>query len=83
MSLFKLAPETIGFFFTYTIYLVVFRLAHGADVLWITSPALPALPAIDIDTARGKRTTQLNLNIPNDRDILNTLIGDADVFLQA
>ncbi|KDQ11111.1 hypothetical protein BOTBODRAFT_57645 [Botryobasidium botryosum FD-172 SS1] len=57
--------------------------AHGADVLWVTSPALPALPAIDVDTSRGKRTTQLNLDLPFDRATLDSLLQDADVFLQA
>lgn len=35
--------------------------AHGADVLWVTSPNLPSLPARDIDVRRGKRTIQLDL----------------------
>ena len=30
--------------------------AHGAEVLWITSPFLPDLPTVDCDCARGKRT---------------------------
>ncbi|KIP04242.1 hypothetical protein PHLGIDRAFT_129640 [Phlebiopsis gigantea 11061_1 CR5-6] len=57
--------------------------AHGADVLWITSPKLPDLPELDIDTSRGKRTTQLDLTIPEDRATLGELVKDADVFLQA
>ncbi|KAH9924639.1 CoA-transferase family III domain-containing protein [Epithele typhae] len=57
--------------------------AHGADVLWITSPSLPALPLLDIDTSRGKRTTQLDLNATKDREQLSYLIHDSDVFLQA
>ncbi|KAI0629828.1 CoA-transferase family III [Trametes polyzona] len=57
--------------------------AHGADVLWVTSPKLPALPNLDIDTSRGKRTTQLDLNDPSDRERLASLAQDADVFLQA
>ncbi|GJE97680.1 CoA-transferase family III [Phanerochaete sordida] len=57
--------------------------AHGADVLWVTSPYLPALPALDIDTSRGKRTTQLDLTDPADRATLRELLGGADVFLQA
>jgi crotonobetainyl-CoA:carnitine CoA-transferase CaiB-like acyl-CoA transferase len=57
--------------------------AHGADVLLVTSPNLPALPFLDIETSRGKRTTQLDLNIPTDAAKLRTLLSDADVFLQS
>ncbi|KAI0718214.1 CoA-transferase family III [Cerioporus squamosus] len=57
--------------------------AHGADVLWVTSPKLPALPMLDIDTSRGKRTAQLDLNEPADHQKMTELVKDADVFLQA
>ncbi|KAJ7057842.1 CoA-transferase family III domain-containing protein [Mycena amicta] len=57
--------------------------AHGADVLLVTSPVLPALPTLDVDTSRGKRTTQLDLTQPADRAKLRTLASEADVFLQA
>ncbi|EJD50911.1 putative l-carnitine-related dehydratase protein [Auricularia subglabra TFB-10046 SS5] len=56
---------------------------HGADVLWITSPSLPSLPAFDVDTSRGKRTTQLDLTSPSDLDRLKHLAQDTDVFLQS
>ncbi|KAF7289905.1 hypothetical protein MIND_01365400 [Mycena indigotica] len=56
---------------------------HGADVLLVTSPHLPALPALDVDTSRGKRTTQLDLTHSADRIKLHNLASDADVFLQA
>ena len=56
--------------------------AHGADVLWITSPNLPDLPSIDRDTGRGKRTAQLDLNKEEDVSTLHTLLDDADVLLQ-
>jgi len=56
--------------------------AHGADVLWITSPNLPDLPAIDRDFARGKRTAHLEMNNPSDHGKLLDLLDDADVFLQ-
>lgn len=59
-------------------------LAHfGADVLWITSPNLPSLPVIDIDTSRGKRAAQLDLNEARDVDKLRELLEGADVFLQS
>lgn len=57
--------------------------AHGADVLWVTSPNLPSLPDLDIDVGRGKRTIQLDLNRAEDMETLQELIKDADVFLQS
>ena len=57
--------------------------AHGADVLWLTSPHLPDLPVIDRDAARGKRTIQLDLNHPPDLERLLDLARDADVFIQS
>jgi hypothetical protein len=56
--------------------------AHGADVLWITSPNLPDLPTMDRDFARGKRTCQLDLKSPADLTLLKKLAGDTDVFIQ-
>ncbi|KZV92581.1 putative CoA-transferase family III, CaiB/BaiF family [Exidia glandulosa HHB12029] len=56
---------------------------HGADVLWVTSPNLPDLPGLDVDTSRGKRTTQLDLTHEDDLDRLRTLASEADVFLQS
>ena len=38
---------------------------------------------IDLDTSRGKRTTQLDLNNSTDSECLRSLVKDADVFLQA
>lgn len=57
--------------------------AYGADVLLVTSPKLPDLPALDVDTSRGKRTTQLDLTQAPQNDCLKELIKDTDVFLQA
>ncbi|KFY80523.1 hypothetical protein V499_00627 [Pseudogymnoascus sp. VKM F-103] len=56
--------------------------AHGADVLWITSPNLPDLPTMDRDFARGKRTAQLDLRSESARKKLRDLARDADVFIQ-
>jgi crotonobetainyl-CoA:carnitine CoA-transferase CaiB-like acyl-CoA transferase len=58
-------------------------LAHGADVIWVTSPNLPDLPALDVDTSRGKRTVQLDLNTESDLATFRTLLKDADVLLQS
>lgn len=57
--------------------------AHGADVLWITSPNLPDLPDLDKDIGRGKRTAQLDLNRAEDMKRLRKLLQEADVFLQS
>lgn len=56
--------------------------AHGADVMWVTSPTLPDLPDLDRNLSRGKRTIQLDLNAPTDRERLASLVKDCDVFLQ-
>ena len=56
--------------------------AHGADVLHVGAAHLPTIPALVVDTGFGKRSCQLDLRQPGDRDILERLIGQADVFLQ-
>jgi crotonobetainyl-CoA:carnitine CoA-transferase CaiB-like acyl-CoA transferase len=57
--------------------------AHGADIIWITSPTLPDLPDLDVDFSRGKRTVQLNIKRPNDKAKLLALLRTADVFIQS
>jgi crotonobetainyl-CoA:carnitine CoA-transferase CaiB-like acyl-CoA transferase len=57
--------------------------AHGADVIWITSPNLPDLPDLDRDLARGKRTVQLDVSQPQDKAKLLELLRTADVFIQS
>lgn len=57
--------------------------AHGADVLLITSPHLPSIPALVMDTGRGKLSPHLDLELAKDRDRLSALLRDADVLLQA
>ncbi|KAF6842752.1 caib baif family enzyme, partial [Colletotrichum musicola] len=56
--------------------------AHGADVIWVTSPSLPDLPTMDRDFGRGKRTVQLDIHKPEDKARLIELIKTADVFVQ-
>lgn len=56
--------------------------AYGADVVWVTSPGLPDLPNLDKDTARGKRTVQLDLETEEGKVRLRELVGGADVFVQ-
>ncbi|KAJ6790066.1 hypothetical protein PWT90_03977 [Aphanocladium album] len=56
--------------------------AHGADVLWVTSPNLPAVDFLDSDMSRGKRTIQLDLHKTAEKEKLLELLSTADVFLQ-
>ncbi|KAK6003420.1 hypothetical protein QM012_009191 [Aureobasidium pullulans] len=56
--------------------------AHGADVIWVTSPNLPDLPDIDREFGRGKRTVQLDIQKATDKAKLLKIIKDCDVFIQ-
>lgn len=56
--------------------------AHGADVLHITSPNLPSIPSLVIDTGRGKRPAFLDLDTASGRDQLAALAASADIFIQ-
>jgi crotonobetainyl-CoA:carnitine CoA-transferase CaiB-like acyl-CoA transferase len=57
--------------------------AHGADVLNITSPNLPSIPLLVVDTGRGKRTAQLDLNTSAGVGALQHLARGADIFIQS
>ncbi|CEI70449.1 hypothetical protein FVEN_g1044 [Fusarium venenatum] len=56
--------------------------AHGADVIWVTSPNLPDLPVLDREFSRGKKTVQLDIHNANDHKKLLDLLRDCDVFVQ-
>jgi crotonobetainyl-CoA:carnitine CoA-transferase CaiB-like acyl-CoA transferase len=56
--------------------------AHGADVLNISGPHLPAIEDLVIDTGRGKLTAHLDLRDAAGRDRLAALLRDADIFVQ-
>jgi crotonobetainyl-CoA:carnitine CoA-transferase CaiB-like acyl-CoA transferase len=56
--------------------------AHGADVLLVTAPHLPAIEPLVIDTGRGKLSCQIDLRDPVGRSTLRSLLRDADVFVQ-
>lgn len=56
--------------------------AHGADVMRITGPHLPALEGLDVDTGRGKLSASLHLKAEEERAILAGLLGQANVFVQ-
>jgi hypothetical protein len=58
--------------------------AHGADVLWVTSPTLPDQPSLDRDVGRGKRTVRLDFrSSSDDKARLLELVRDADVVIQS
>jgi crotonobetainyl-CoA:carnitine CoA-transferase CaiB-like acyl-CoA transferase len=56
--------------------------AHGADVLLVNSPSLPNAAPFVLDTSIGKRSTFLDLDVPQDRGRLGLLAADCDVFAQ-
>ena len=55
---------------------------HGADVLLISGPDLPAIPWLTIDTGRGKLTSFVELKSEPGRQVLRGLLADADIFSQ-
>jgi len=55
---------------------------HGADVLLISGPDLPAIPWLTIDTGRGKLTSFVELKREQGRDSLRDLLAQADIFSQ-
>jgi crotonobetainyl-CoA:carnitine CoA-transferase CaiB-like acyl-CoA transferase len=56
--------------------------AHGADVLLISSPDLPAIPWLTIDTGRGKLTSFVDLRSEQGRGVLGDLLAQADIVSQ-
>jgi crotonobetainyl-CoA:carnitine CoA-transferase CaiB-like acyl-CoA transferase len=55
---------------------------HGADVLLVSGPDLPAIPWLAIDTGRGKLTSFIELRSEQGRDRLRDLLAQADIFSQ-
>src|SRR5436309_5101770 len=55
---------------------------HGADVMLISRPNLPAIPWLTIDTGRGKLTSFVDLKTGQGRDVLRGLLAEADIFSQ-
>jgi crotonobetainyl-CoA:carnitine CoA-transferase CaiB-like acyl-CoA transferase len=55
---------------------------HGADVLLISGPDLPAIPWLTIDTGRGKLTSFVELRSERGRGVLRDLLATADIFSQ-
>jgi crotonobetainyl-CoA:carnitine CoA-transferase CaiB-like acyl-CoA transferase len=55
---------------------------HGADVLLVSGPHLPAIPWLTIDTGRGKLTSLVELKSEQGRRVLRDLLAGADIFSQ-
>jgi crotonobetainyl-CoA:carnitine CoA-transferase CaiB-like acyl-CoA transferase len=56
--------------------------AHGADVMLISSPELPSIPWLVIDTGRGKLSSFVELKGETGRATLRDLLAHADIFSQ-
>jgi crotonobetainyl-CoA:carnitine CoA-transferase CaiB-like acyl-CoA transferase len=56
---------------------------HGADVLKISGPHLPDSGISEFDTGLGKLSAYLDLRNPAERNTLEGLLKDADVFSQS
>ncbi|WP_424627071.1 CoA transferase [Bradyrhizobium sp. SYSU BS000235] len=56
--------------------------AHGADVMLMSSPHLPSIPWLVIDTGRGKLSSFADLKTERGRDTLRGLLAGADIFSQ-
>lgn len=56
--------------------------AHGADVMLVTSPHLPSVAPLVIDTGRGKLSTQIDLLEAGGRAAFDALLRQADVVVQ-
>src|SRR5215212_5027213 len=55
---------------------------HGADVLLISGPDLPAIPWLTVDTGRGKLTSFVELKTEEGQRVLRDLLAQADIFSQ-
>lgn len=55
---------------------------HGADVMLVTAPHLPAIDPLVIETGRGKLACQLDLRAAADRAAFASLLSRADVLVQ-
>lgn len=56
--------------------------AHGADVMLVTSPALPSVAPLVIDTGRGKLSTHIDLHDTTGRTAFEALLREADIVVQ-
>ncbi|KAF1959176.1 CoA-transferase family III [Byssothecium circinans] len=54
----------------------------GADVIRLNAPHLPDINVMQLTLNAGKRTSTVDLRSPSERSHLQSLLEDADVFLQ-
>ena len=55
---------------------------HGADVMKISAPHLPSIPAQERDTGHGKLSAHLDLRQESDLETMRELAKRADIFSQ-
>jgi crotonobetainyl-CoA:carnitine CoA-transferase CaiB-like acyl-CoA transferase len=55
---------------------------HGADVMLISGPNVPAIPWLTIDTGRGKLSAFIELKSDAGRATMRDLLREADIFSQ-
>ncbi|MET0961625.1 MAG: CoA transferase [Noviherbaspirillum sp.] len=55
---------------------------HGAEVLLVTGPHLPAIEPLVMETGLGKRSCQIDLRSPDGKQSLHSLLRQADVLIQ-
>ncbi|TKW79658.1 MAG: CoA transferase, partial [Bradyrhizobium icense] len=56
--------------------------AHGADVMLVSGPDLPAIPWLSIDNGRGKLSSFIELKSDAGRATMHELLREADIFSQ-
>jgi hypothetical protein len=56
--------------------------AHGADVMLVSGPDLPAISWLTIDNSRGKLSSFVDLKSEQGRSTLRDLLAQADIFSQ-
>lgn len=56
--------------------------AHGAEVMLVTSPTLPSVAPLVIDTGRGKLSAHIDLHEASGRASFEALLREADVVVQ-
>src|SRR2546422_4240614 len=56
--------------------------AHGADVLLISGPELPAISWLSIDNGRGKLSSFVELKSEEGQRVLRDLLAQSDIFSQ-
>src|SRR5947208_10947555 len=56
--------------------------AHGADVMLVSGPELPAIPWLSIDNGRGKLSSFVELKSGQGRATMGELLAQADIFSQ-